>query len=522
MSDKQTTAALSAMSVSEEPPRLPNFPLPRELRDKIYGYLLDGDYTRLERPATRSNTAEEFQDSVKTDNAYNFHTNVLAVNRTIHKETEELLYKRNIFVVVSYQWPDMLYPTEGSFWLLTVSKKHTARMTRHSLRIHASPGANVLAQSASATNRSAPIESCIILARDLEAFCFPMLVAASNTSGPSITIATSPAGNAQFKTGVFNDRKGRSMQLKCELRDSVYRPMSAALQQDLLTPLAVVIAPSQRVVFSGNIQDVTHSENMKKTMGPTVVCRTALVWSHFESLVKAKHATDLALKHDHIAFVIVQYMTLEELSLKFIEREDVRHELSINHPGLFEAIHVFHLELLITIACAKLKLPDLHAFSLSVSGIVDSYTKMSGAFDLSRVVPDGLKAYHDSIRLWLYLYGGEDTVDFKPVEFFVAGFQTTAGHHGPHQAHDLALLESLPQQRAILTTKDMPFEKSSAWQLPIPCTSFYKSVPGFESTSSFRGWLDIKLLRSLDDEKKQILKMLQKASQTEITDVDQL
>jgi hypothetical protein len=47
-------------------------------------------------------------------------------------------------------------------------------------------------------------------------------------------------------------------------------------------------------------------------------------------------------------------------------------------------------------------------------------------------------------------------------------------------------------------------------------------VPGFESTSSFRGWLDIKLLRSLDDEKKQILKMLQKASQTEITDVDQL
>jgi hypothetical protein len=109
-----------------------------------------------------------------------------------------------------------------------------------------------------------------------------------------------------------------------------------------------------------------------------------------------------------------------------------------------------------------------------------------------------------------------------PVEYHVVEFQRTAEHHGPHQAHDLALLESLPQQKAILTTENMPFEKSSAWQLPIPCTSFYKSMPGFESTSSFRGWLDIKLLRSLDDEKKQILKMLQKASQTEITDVDQL
>jgi hypothetical protein len=27
--------------------RLPNFPLPRELRDMIYEFLLDGDYTRI-------------------------------------------------------------------------------------------------------------------------------------------------------------------------------------------------------------------------------------------------------------------------------------------------------------------------------------------------------------------------------------------------------------------------------------------------------------------------------------------
>ena len=34
MSDKQVTAALYAMSVGELPQRLPNFPLPRELRDQ--------------------------------------------------------------------------------------------------------------------------------------------------------------------------------------------------------------------------------------------------------------------------------------------------------------------------------------------------------------------------------------------------------------------------------------------------------------------------------------------------------
>jgi hypothetical protein len=520
MSDKQITTELSNMSVSELPPKLPNFPLPRELRDKIYGYLLDGDYTRSERPTTPSQTMSEFQRHVAEDNAYQFHTNILMVNRTIHQETEELLYKRNIFVVVSYQWPDMLFVTDGSFWLLTVSKKHTARMTRHSLRIHASPGTNALAESASQTGRKPPMESCIILAKDLEAFCFTLLVAASNTSGPCITVVTSPTGNAQFQTGVFNNRNARSMQLKCELRDSTYRPMSAALQQDLLTPLAVVIAPSQRVAFSGNIQDLSQVASLKRTMSTTLVCRTALLWSHFEALVMARRATDLSLKHDHVGFVTVQYLTLEELSLKFIERDEVRHELSSNHSGLFEAVHIFHLELLVTIACARLKIPDFQGFADSFHAVVGFFSKICETFNIFHIMPDGLEAYLDSIRFWWYLYVQQ--VDKLPAEFWVTDFQRTANQHGPHQVHDLALLESVPDQKSHLTKEHIPLEKSSAWQLPLPRTSFYKSVPGFEQSNNFKGWLDISLLRSLDDEKRQILKVLQTSSRTEITDVDQL
>lgn len=312
------------------------------------------------------------------------------------------------------------------------------------------------------------------------------------------------------------------MQLKCELRDTTYRSMSAKLQHELLTPLTVVIAPSQRVVFSGNVQDVPHTESLKRTMSPTLVCKTAVLWSHFEGLVMAKHAADLALKHDHLAFLIVQYMTLEELSLKFIERDETHHELSNNHPELFKAIHFFHFELLITIACAKLKLPDFNAFFESVKGIMEFYKKMCVAFDVSQTMPNGLQAYHDSIRFWWYLYASQDIVEKMPVELSVAKLQRTAGHHGPHQVHDFALLESLPDQKAALTEENMPFEKTSAWQLPIPCTSFYKSVPGFEQSNTFREWLDVNLLRSLDDKKKQALRVLQAASQSEVIDIDQL
>ena len=142
MAEEQVTAALSAASFSGSP--LTIFPLPRELRDKIYGYLLDGDYARLERPATRPDTPEEFQRYVETDNAYHFHTNIMAVNRTIHEETEELLYKRNAFIVISFQWPSLNTLRGGMFSVPVVSSKFVNRMQLHSTRIHISPGTNFL------------------------------------------------------------------------------------------------------------------------------------------------------------------------------------------------------------------------------------------------------------------------------------------------------------------------------------------------------------------------------------------
>lgn len=120
MAEEQVTAALSDISVSGLPAKIPNFPLPRELRDKIYGYLLDGDYNRLRRIITSGRTID---DHSREGNAYHFWTNVLSVNHAIREEAEEVLFKRNIFVVVSYQWLGLLVATAALYWLPTVSKK---------------------------------------------------------------------------------------------------------------------------------------------------------------------------------------------------------------------------------------------------------------------------------------------------------------------------------------------------------------------------------------------------------------
>lgn len=115
---------------------LPNLPLPRELRDQIYGYLLDSAYTRVIRP----DDGLDDYDDYYTSQAYKFHTNILAVNRAIHDEAEEYLYKNNTFIVASFEWPGFATgPFGGMIWTPLVNARHVAKMQHHSLRLHFTP-----------------------------------------------------------------------------------------------------------------------------------------------------------------------------------------------------------------------------------------------------------------------------------------------------------------------------------------------------------------------------------------------
>ncbi|KAI5357922.1 hypothetical protein Slin15195_G062500 [Septoria linicola] len=94
---------------------LPNFPLPRELRDYIYGYLLDAEEVKF-RPhdRTRDSTTTEgaaisraSNRSCSTAHTYRFSTNILAVNKQIHAEASILLHSANTFIAISHRWPNL-------------------------------------------------------------------------------------------------------------------------------------------------------------------------------------------------------------------------------------------------------------------------------------------------------------------------------------------------------------------------------------------------------------------------------
>ncbi|KAI7504305.1 hypothetical protein KC367_g1137 [Hortaea werneckii] len=79
------------------PPKQVNFPLPCELRDKIYGYLLRHEYTE------HSKYPESSTQDAGLPSSYKFHTSILAVNNQIGKEATEVL-RSNDFVQVTTNW----------------------------------------------------------------------------------------------------------------------------------------------------------------------------------------------------------------------------------------------------------------------------------------------------------------------------------------------------------------------------------------------------------------------------------
>lgn len=91
------STSASPQSAVAKPPKRVNFPLPRELRDQIYGYLLHHEYTEHSK-------YPESKD-VELPSSYKFHTSILAVNTQIGEEATEVL-RSNDFVRVTTNWAD--------------------------------------------------------------------------------------------------------------------------------------------------------------------------------------------------------------------------------------------------------------------------------------------------------------------------------------------------------------------------------------------------------------------------------
>jgi hypothetical protein len=91
------------------------------------------------------------------------------------------------------------------------------------------------------------------------------------------------------------------------------------------------------------------------------------------------------------------------MSIEHIRKDMVRQELLTSYPELYEAMQIFHFELLIAIACVKLKLRNRKGFGASVQVATELLATMTQEPAFSHSLPDGLEPYYESIRFWSYL-----------------------------------------------------------------------------------------------------------------------
>lgn len=484
--------------------------------------MLDGKYTRVERRADPrwTNTADRNAGLV----AYNFHTNILAVNRMIRSEAEELLYKRNIFIIISYEWPEMEKQSRsaGLIWVPMVSRKHVTRMNRHSARIH-------LCQSADlreATTRSKiPIKAYILLASDIEAFCVTVGGLLYRSRGRVLLLDNMSIPSAPPMVHV-EDVHWKPAQFKCELRDAEYRKMDRATQHQILSSFASLIGPSQRVTFKGKICDDVQTRNLKLIMGAGMLCPSAQHFTAAEMMVKAKCVADEALKHDDLSFALEMGQLCMDCTLGIVKNQTFRNRVLQSGPQLMSVMYITYFEVVINIACCMLKLGRFAECASFAHNIPATLRNVEHDLGESWEVPLGIEAYCFSISLWCMLYGDFDLSnniipsDMETVGSAVSTLERFKQHQ--HQAHDHEILKRYHDQEAKLTKEVFPLRESSLYMLRFHGTTSYGTEILSTLRSRFSGWQDLELLRSLEDGQKKQINTLQKWYHLEVTNFDEL
>jgi hypothetical protein len=418
--------------------------------------------------------------------------------------------------VISYQWPQLNIGRGGLACIPIVSNKHIATMTLHSVRIHVSQ----TKATKSNTSTEAPRHSFLLLAKHLEAFRCAMHTPAASAAGPYVWVTARPSSEALIGTANIDDhgKPHKPTQLLCEFKDTKYRSIDSPTQHDILRPISSIINPSQRVVFNGSIRNIEEIELAKRIMSPTLLCSQAHWWSDFQNMTVLKTIADASIEHDDPSFVLHQYTIIEHVLAR--RMEGMEKPSSTHERAEADLTRTFRLEVMLNIAITEMKTKRFSGFIDDVEKIGCFVEETSDALGESWKMPAKLEPYYVSVNLWVDIYRLVNPYSPRTVREVVSGLARVDG--GPHQIHDLEILKRHANQDDIIARQHLPFEQCSAYQLPLPGTSFYETIDSMSWKSHYRGFHDLDLLRSLSDNQRKTINDLQKRYRLGVTDFDNL
>ncbi|KAK3715082.1 hypothetical protein LTR37_007292 [Vermiconidia calcicola] len=326
-------------------PPMANFPLPRELRDQIYGYLLHHEHV-LDKPYDtrsedqRSKYSESFGRDASSANTYRFHPSILAVNREMHEEAKQVLLS-NHFIVVSHIWPEM---AEYKHWLgvtiVTENQAHIAKFRHHVVRFPAQ------ARPGSLGHEKQCVQSFLMVASNIAEFC--RLMQWFHYQGVSraqlLTRFHDMRPHGYYLHAQSVDMPAKPPFLKVQFQDRELMEQKPDVARGLVSPLRQVVAGLQIVkIINAPKLIQPFVQSVICTMSPKTIWTVALAWDMVETLINMKQKAEALLMSGKLEKALVWYNSISQLydSCNILHLEQRAYE---SDPGSAVAA-LFHLML---------------------------------------------------------------------------------------------------------------------------------------------------------------------------------
>ena len=490
---------------------LPNLPFTRELRDQIYGYLLNSAYTRVIRSDQDCDDDEEHH----TLQAYKFETAILTVNREIHDEAEEYLYKNNVFIVASFEWPRFATgPFGGMAWVPIVNAKKVSRMKHHTMRLHFTPTLDVRTSTPGyRAGGKIPIQSFLILKEDFHTFCNTMRYHVGFLPGFAIVIADQGPPLVTGMGGIMpNSHKAVTpASIKVQLRDTPFRTPDDVFQRDLLDKISKISCASMRVSVTGDlrIQDTDYIHRLKEAMGPVLLSKQAAMWANYEIPCDAKYVADKTAHSGELKLASTLYASIfGQICEIYNFHGDPAHSSLVT----WKSLEALRLDVLCTLGYLQIKLRYMTDLVMTESLLATWLWEEWPAFPMDEHSGNLALAHiqHLLILCRLYLLDLPKSKSKNRAQYVDETTKLLSGlEDTPHVLHDLTVLKEASSSNEP-ASKHLPIDKCSACILPLPCISFHRDSVVPKPPVHFVGRQNLNALHHLDRSTKNEIIVVQK------------
>lgn len=298
--------------------------VPREIRDNIYSYLLNGETISCTDTKQRGSVAKR-----------RFELSVLSVNKQIHDEAREYLFKQHTFVLVTHQclafnsndtnYNDGLLhqhqlPVVTADYKVATNFNHA---TLHiDIRCNRRPwlnGIEVARLQEEWGIEEAPAGAFLITARELRALCQMLQCRYWTIESPAVLLASKVAGVTASRVPVVRQESvvdQRLVSTRVNFHKTVFKSATPMLESSVLATLQNnLVGACQEVQLTGFSLTPAAARSVAKRMAPDIINVSALAWSILQYVREVKGAGDKSFLQGDVSQALLYYRQLSHNEL---------------------------------------------------------------------------------------------------------------------------------------------------------------------------------------------------------------